>query len=409
MRPQEIIARFELPREDMGQWRKAFNLVGLPVLMGVIAALLTFIFDDKATVNAIVNSLTTGMVSLITVNAVIVGLTYATIHTAASFVEKTEERTTFALGVFVMVTSSMTGVFLGLIYVVWTPPWGGLVPLAVFFLVSAPAIVPSLASQEHRARRAESERSIKVWLQNQGETTDTQPLHDEADLSRSAPLRIRRREFLADPTNPFEHDLLGREPQVRAFCAMLASVAAPAVVSLDAGWGAGKTAFVKMCAAWMQSDEYTDDNTEFAIVEFNAWTQNHTENALTDIVAAVTDEITRSDADYRRKVAVMLRQQTARLASVGAMSSERFAYSPSPSRQIVTFKQTLHSYVNEGRGKLVVFVDELDRCRPDYAVAVLEKLRHMFNVQNVLVVIALNRRALERSVVSMHGLGRHGR
>ena len=54
--------------------------------------------------------------------------------------------------------------------------------------------------------------------------------------------------------------------------------------------------------------------------------------------------------------------------------------SEGPHRSILRFKRTLRRFVTESGGRLVVFIDELDRCRPDYAIGVLEKVRHIFDV-----------------------------
>lgn len=37
-------------------------------------------------------------------------------------------------------------------------------------------------------------------------------------------------------------------------------------------------------------------------------------------------------------------------------------------------------------GKLIVFVDELDRCKPTYAIKVLERIKHYFSVPNITFI-----------------------
>ena len=54
---------------------------------------------------------------------------------------------------------------------------------------------------------------------------------------------------------------------------------------------------------------------------------------------------------------------------------------------------------------LIIVVDELDRCRPDYALSVLEIVKHFFNVKNVHFVLGVNLRALENSVEARYGTG----
>lgn len=52
---------------------------------------------------------------------------------------------------------------------------------------------------------------------------------------------------------------------------------------------------------------------------------------------------------------------------------------------------------------LIVIVDELDRCRPDYAIKVIEEIKHFFDVPRVAFVLALNRDQLARSVKAVYG------
>jgi hypothetical protein len=55
--------------------------------------------------------------------------------------------------------------------------------------------------------------------------------------------------------------------------------------------------------------------------------------------------------------------------------------------------------------KIVFIIDELDRCRPDYALQMLEIIKHFFTVPNVHFVLGANKHALEHSVRSRYGQG----
>ena len=48
-------------------------------------------------------------------------------------------------------------------------------------------------------------------------------------------------------------------------------------------------------------------------------------------------------------------------------------------------------------------VDELDRCRPEYALSLLEVIRNLFDVPGVVVLLAINRSELSHSVKSIFG------
>lgn len=52
---------------------------------------------------------------------------------------------------------------------------------------------------------------------------------------------------------------------------------------------------------------------------------------------------------------------------------------------------------------LFVFVDELDRCRPPYAIAMLERIKHLFDVDNVVFIISTDTKQLAHSIKGVYG------
>ena len=77
---------------------------------------------------------------------------------------------------------------------------------------------------------------------------------------------------------------------------------------------------------------------------------------------------------------------------------------PIPARPQPLSKDPLPTRIPTYREASIVFVDELDRCRPDYAMKALECLRHIFDTRGVLVVLTVNQQALNQAVRSLHGL-----
>lgn len=78
-------------------------------------------------------------------------------------------------------------------------------------------------------------------------------------------------------------------------------------------------------------------------------------------------------------------------------------------RSVAVFKEKLNSIVaalNEHKlanGPLVVFVDELDRCRPDFAIKLLETVKHIFDVSNVCFVVSVNIQQMSQSIRAVYG------
>ena len=76
----------------------------------------------------------------------------------------------------------------------------------------------------------------------------------------------------------------------------------------------------------------------------------------------------------------------------------------------VTFKENLHILANsleqtdgERVQPIVVIVDELDRCRPDYAISLLEEIKHLFDVPGITFLIALHGEQLTHSINAVYG------
>lgn len=75
------------------------------------------------------------------------------------------------------------------------------------------------------------------------------------------------------------------------------------------------------------------------------------------------------------------------------------------------FKLELGKFANEISSKtepkkpLIVVIDELDRCRPTFAIEILEKAKHFFDVPNIVFVIAIDKSQIGHSIRSVYGSG----
>ncbi len=68
-------------------------------------------------------------------------------------------------------------------------------------------------------------------------------------------------------------------------------------------------------------------------------------------------------------------------------------------------QDALRRAARKAAGPLVVIVDELDRCRPAYALGFLEVARHLLAVNGIVVVVATNRTKLCHSIEGLYGKG----
>ena len=242
-------------------------------------------------------------------------------------------------------------------------------------------------------------------------------------------LRLQAEEVEIPEEAPFANDLLDPEDSIQTLSRLLTSLDGPSVVAVDAGWGMGKTTFLRMWAEHLRLDGVR-------VAVFNAWRTDFAREpfiALSSELAAALSampELAGRAPLHRFKqaaggVARAVARPTARVAlsavpGVGGQIAAELspgphsAYREESERYAETrrareeFRETLAAAAaqvaaaTDGR-PLVVMIDELDRCRPTYAIELLELAKHLFDVEHVVFVLCLNRSQLAESVRVIYG------
>ncbi|MDE2836550.1 MAG: P-loop NTPase fold protein [Chloroflexota bacterium] len=236
-------------------------------------------------------------------------------------------------------------------------------------------------------------------------------------------------DFDVPPDNPFENDLLERGPAIESLTRIVESADSPYVISVDAEWGAGKTAFLKM---WSQHLR----NQGFHVLHFNAWETDFANSPF----QALSGELTRSLEQYSdstiQDITRTLRRSASEIAltlaragvrgagtflpivgpvaaeaavnAIDSMSGDPISEYQRARRSIEELRRSIgkvSTALSSGtQGKpLVVAIDELDRCRPSYAIELIETAKHIFLVDNVVFILAINSSALAHSIRALYG------
>lgn len=228
------------------------------------------------------------------------------------------------------------------------------------------------------------------------------------------------------------------------------------VVLIDGDWGSGKTVFARQWAGVLREQGH-------AVLYFDAFAADYQDDpflALVEAVYAFAEEQgvegtlrAKFSTEAAKAAGAALGLGLGRLAldRVGlsetveevrdAMRSDQtrlkdwIESAAERKRTVVTLRETLEKLTKtavsaagdrlrpagaEGqadaadddespvRGRLVLLVDELDRCRPDFALGVLERIKHVFGVPGVCFVLVTNVADLEQSVRREYGEVRAG-
>ncbi len=238
-------------------------------------------------------------------------------------------------------------------------------------------------------------------------------------------MRIQPNEIEIPSDDPFRHDLLARKKPGEILTNLVDNIDGPCVLAVDAAWGAGKTTFIKMWAKYLRSKG-------FPVVEFNAWETDFSEDPFAALSSDLTKgldkytdyDIVKAISDVKevaQQLAIWTVPSIIRIGTAGFVDipqsdvAELFrgeyglnAYEKAQ-EEVDKFRDTLKHMAKALSDKtthpLIVVIDELDRCRPTYAVELLEAAKHLFSVDYIVFVLAVNRSQLEHSVEALYGSG----
>jgi hypothetical protein len=207
------------------------------------------------------------------------------------------------------------------------------------------------------------------------------------------------------------------------------------VLNVDGEWGSGKTFFLK---AW-QHKLSTDNLTCF----IDAWNIDYLNDPLITIASKLLDTLHNNPKRINPAREKLVFNRLYRVISAAShLSSSAISEAISPiagktleagtnlmdswllssgkseydlfrksEAALSEFKKTLQNHINDilsqydKEALLYIFVDELDRCRPNYAIELLESVKHLFCLKNTVFVVATNRSEMEKSIQKVYGTG----
>ena len=226
---------------------------------------------------------------------------------------------------------------------------------------------------------------------------------------------------IINPDNPWAEDKLNRQKVANDFTAILKGIKdLPFVISIDSNYGTGKTFFIKR---WVE-----DLKTEgFVACYHNAWNTDYQKDPLVPFVNSIINQF---PMEVRGRMRESFEKLVGILKTVGNFAAKCFTGQDNiigegadVAQQAVNWLQGIgQKYIENNnqttkiieafkaklleesqKQKIVIFVDELERCRPTYAVELLEIIKHLFNVPNVIFILATDRQQLKHTIAKLYG------
>jgi len=228
---------------------------------------------------------------------------------------------------------------------------------------------------------------------------------------------------------------LGRAESGKKLSELVEKISEPVVIAVDGPWGSGKSHFLKLwTGAHTQEEKYTTK-----VIYFDAFKHDYFDDPLVALMGEITEKIEKDGGALEAVKALWeklkwLRKPALRgVAAIATKGGTEMAgavgdavievasketskvidslWADESSRRAAMegFKTalkdlTIENGTEEKPQKIVIIIDELDRCRPDFALNMLETIKHFFAVENVIFVLGVNLAELENSVKARYGL-----
>lgn len=232
-------------------------------------------------------------------------------------------------------------------------------------------------------------------------------------------MHLRPKEIEPNQENPFSEDLLNRRQYADVLTQIVKHAEGGFTLSINADWGYGKTTFIKMWEKVLQNEGYPT-------IYFNAWETDFVADPMMALIDGLRNGFEAKDlpGELLQKVkafwktASKLVQLVPQYRIIGEIAealqegigdctedNDELQKCTSIKQLVYTFRKQLSDFAKtiDEEKQLIVFVDELDRCRPDYAVQMLERIKHFFAIDNIIFVLSIDKKVLCKSIKAVYG------
>ncbi len=240
-------------------------------------------------------------------------------------------------------------------------------------------------------------------------------------------------------------DKIGRKEIVDKICGLVESLKKDSnfCLSINGAWGSGKSFVLDMI------EEELSQHSEYIIVKYDAWKNSFYPDPLIAILYCVLDSLSLNCKQIKirqyKKATIKVLKKTVtgkvdkitddviemlsknggwtglvasaikiirsiiKEAQISILDNKLFddfkSYQDLLNEFIVVLNLlTTYEDKEHPRKKMVVLVDEIDRCLPNDQLKILERLHHLFDVKNCAVIVAMNHSCISDTVNTLYGI-----
>ena len=236
--------------------------------------------------------------------------------------------------------------------------------------------------------------------------------------------------------NTYIDNAIGRNKDINSFVDILYDVNGQMSICVDGQWGSGKTFFVKQTklildamnsvnkvmaeekkskiqhifAKDKKSDEQKEYGSQFAVY-YDAWENDNDTDPLLSIIYEIVksadcmEPVTEDVSFIKIAMSIVEMVKGVDISKLFEQFTKNEILNGVKNQKSIAeaINDFLSSVIEERGDRLVIFIDELDRCKPSYAISLLERIKHYFNNDNVTFVFSINSVELTKTIKKFYG------
>lgn len=232
----------------------------------------------------------------------------------------------------------------------------------------------------------------------------------------------------------YVENTIGRNDELHHFVEILNELDTSCSIALDGDWGSGKTFFVKQAKLILDahntlektehqeeiqtlwSNAHLDkpvDLQQYVTTYYDAWLNDNDQDPIFSLVYSIIQNMDdvfslKEHPKFTKTVTSILNCISQRDVStvIESLKSIDLLKDIKQQKSIQSdIEDFLDELLPEKGNRLVIFVDELDRCKPSFAVQLLERIKHYFSNDRITFVFSINSKELKNTIQQYYGNG----
>lgn len=234
--------------------------------------------------------------------------------------------------------------------------------------------------------------------------------------------------------NTFLNDSIDRRNDIFRFIEILNEIEGSFSIALDGNWGSGKTFFIKQtkmvidaCNNFTKIDceadrerivssclnFYGDKASELrlqACVYYDAWQNDNDDDPVLSLIYTILNSVN-TGYDLNEYSLFKCAANIIEFFTGKDWNKIVEGFRGNDPLNIIKSNKNLETLINdflnkllpENGERLIIFIDELDRCKPNYAVRLLERIKHYFENDKITFVFSINSNELQHTIKKHYG------